>query len=746
MSDRPGALLGANPNTTTSMATLTLEEPGGDQASPRAAGALRCGPCALWPRQQTWLCVVPLLMGFVGLGLSLMLLKWIVVGSVQDYVPTDLVDAKGIGQDPIFLSKPSTLPKGLDTTTTTTAIDTAATGANAGTSSSSRAADGTGQRTRSGSPINHTSTERGGGQGSEGSGVNRAPHLHNQIGSRVPGLSPGSASTTMTTTTTIVTASTSARTSRPSAAKEPTPKSTTVRRGNGGNGSRQNSPPLSSTTQPPATISTLPASAKPTQRWTHGRSSKGPSSRPTRPHHRFRTLAPTNLTLRSEHFKPCPDKEMAFCLNDGECFIVETVAGVHRQCRCKERYHGLRCDQFVPKTDSILSDPTDELGIEFMESRETYQRQVLSIFSIAMGIGLLGVACVALYCRNKRQREKHLGEGRHLRDCSINASSLMTKSSPRPQCALRLEKCCKAHESSLPQGGSAAPIQSPPIASSQGGALPRGKRFRSGSLSLSPTQKKRGASHRSASCWTPPIVHSRNSLIGSRDSIQAYKHLKELEPAETDSETMKRCKSQMTRDHHHSAILSVQVESSPRQLLTMAAPSVVPCTRLDQGMVVLPLSPLANRTPPVPIIPSVQGQKNCEEGLDGADVHQAVGSEARLGSSEGPGYTLASPSKTVLGSGATSKHKSLVTYMTALGSGARTSRVNTVISVTALGPGGHSTEYRARLCPASAVAQREEPGRVLPLPLTWETVEDTGLHDPVTTESRGVACATSSAS
>uniref|UniRef100_A0AAY4ATJ1 EGF-like domain-containing protein n=1 Tax=Denticeps clupeoides TaxID=299321 RepID=A0AAY4ATJ1_9TELE len=70
------------------------------------------------------------------------------------------------------------------------------------------------------------------------------------------------------------------------------------------------------------------------------------------------TVAPTNLTLRSEHFKPCPDKEMAFCLNDGECFIVETVAGVHRQCRCKERYHGLRCDQFVPKTDSILSDPS----------------------------------------------------------------------------------------------------------------------------------------------------------------------------------------------------------------------------------------------------------------------------------------------------------------------------------------------------------------------------------------------------
>uniref|UniRef100_A0AAQ4RRZ7 EGF-like domain-containing protein n=1 Tax=Gasterosteus aculeatus aculeatus TaxID=481459 RepID=A0AAQ4RRZ7_GASAC len=65
------------------------------------------------------------------------------------------------------------------------------------------------------------------------------------------------------------------------------------------------------------------------------------------------------LHLRSEVFKPCvEDKDLAFCLNEGECSIIETVAGVHRHCRCKEGYHGLRCDQFVPKTDAILSDPS----------------------------------------------------------------------------------------------------------------------------------------------------------------------------------------------------------------------------------------------------------------------------------------------------------------------------------------------------------------------------------------------------
>uniref|UniRef100_A0A8C2BVZ2 EGF-like domain-containing protein n=1 Tax=Cyprinus carpio TaxID=7962 RepID=A0A8C2BVZ2_CYPCA len=72
-------------------------------------------------------------------------------------------------------------------------------------------------------------------------------------------------------------------------------------------------------------------------------------------------FAPTTSTVRSEFFKPCQDsQEMAFCLNEGECFIIETVAGVHRHCRCKEGYRGLRCDQFVPKTDSILSDPSIE--------------------------------------------------------------------------------------------------------------------------------------------------------------------------------------------------------------------------------------------------------------------------------------------------------------------------------------------------------------------------------------------------
>uniref|UniRef100_A0A8C2X5U2 Pro-neuregulin-3, membrane-bound isoform n=1 Tax=Cyclopterus lumpus TaxID=8103 RepID=A0A8C2X5U2_CYCLU len=59
----------------------------------------------------------------------------------------------------------------------------------------------------------------------------------------------------------------------------------------------------------------------------------------------------------SPHFKPCHEKDLAYCLNGGECFVIETLSGPHKHCKCREGYQGIRCDQFLPKTDSILSDP-----------------------------------------------------------------------------------------------------------------------------------------------------------------------------------------------------------------------------------------------------------------------------------------------------------------------------------------------------------------------------------------------------
>ena len=231
--------------------TMVLEEPegggssvGGEQASAPEPGNLPCGSCAQWPRPQTWLCVVPLFIGFIGLGLSLMLLKWIVVGSVQDYVPTDLVDAKGIGQDPIFLSKPSTIPKNPHTTT----------------SSSGPAVKVRSQPGTQPSALPTLVPSRW------------TPHLHNRI------------STRLTTTT--------ARTPHPPApaGRDVTPRSTTVRRPGPGNGRR--GAPSSTRVAPPSSSpspSNHPSLHGTARTWNRERTSKGPSVTPTRPHLHVKT-------------------------------------------------------------------------------------------------------------------------------------------------------------------------------------------------------------------------------------------------------------------------------------------------------------------------------------------------------------------------------------------------------------------------------------------------------------------------
>ncbi|TKS89612.1 Pro-neuregulin-3, membrane-bound isoform [Collichthys lucidus] len=50
------------------------------------------------------------------------------------------------------------------------------------------------------------------------------------------------------------------------------------------------------------------------------------------------------------------------------CKMNERVRKLQLLRGCKEGYHGLRCDQFVPKTDAILSDPTGlEQDIKYVD-------------------------------------------------------------------------------------------------------------------------------------------------------------------------------------------------------------------------------------------------------------------------------------------------------------------------------------------------------------------------------------------
>ncbi|XP_044939501.1 pro-neuregulin-3, membrane-bound isoform isoform X7 [Mustela lutreola] len=471
---------------------------GGGEGAAEPPRELRCSDCIVWNRQQTWLCVVPLFIGFIGLGLSLMLLKWIVVGSVKEYVPTDLVDSKGMGQDPFFLSKPSSFPKAMETTTTTTSTASPAT-PSAGGAASSRTP-------------NRISTRL--------TTITRAPTRF--PGHRVP-----------------IRASPRSTTARNTAAP-PTVLSTTAPFFSSSTpGSRPPVPGTPSTqampSWPTAAYATSSYLHDSTPSWTlspfqdaattSSSSSSSSSSTTTTPETttspKFHTT--TYSTERSEHFKPCRDKDLAYCLNDGECFVIETLTGSHKHCRCKEGYQGVRCDQFLPKTDSILSDPTDHLGIEFMESEEVYQRQVLSISCIIFGIVIVGMFCAAFYFKSKKQAkqiQEQLKEPQSGKNYSLKASSTMAKSENLAKNHVQLQSYSKAERhpvtalEKMMESSFASPQSFPEVPSPDRGSQSVKHHSRNLSSCCSPGQRS-GMLHRNAFRRTPPSPRSRlGGIVG----------------------------------------------------------------------------------------------------------------------------------------------------------------------------------------------------------------------------------------
>ncbi|XP_045639347.1 pro-neuregulin-3, membrane-bound isoform isoform X1 [Ursus americanus] len=479
---------------------------GGGEGAAEPPRELRCSDCIVWNRQQTWLCVVPLFIGFIGLGLSLMLLKWIVVGSVKEYVPTDLVDSKGMGQDPFFLSKPSSFPKAMETTTTTTSTASPAT-PSAGGAASSRTP-------------NRISTRL--------TTITRAPTRF--PGHRVP-----------------IRASPRSTTARNTAAP-PTVLSTTAPFFSSSTpGSRPPVPGTPSTqampSWPTAAYATSSYLHDSTPSWTlspfqdaattSSSSSSSSSSTTTTPETstspKFHTT--TYSTERSEHFKPCRDKDLAYCLNDGECFVIETLTGSHKHCRCKEGYQGVRCDQFLPKTDSILSDPTDHLGIEFMESEEVYQRQVLSISCIIFGIVIVGMFCAAFYFKSKKQAkqiQEQLKEPQNGKNYSLKASSTVAKAENLVKNHVQLQSYSKAERhpvtalEKMMESSFAGPQSFPEVPSPDRGSQSVKHHSRNLSSCCSPGQRS-GMLHRNAFRRTPPSPRSRlGGIVGP-----AYQQLEE---------------------------------------------------------------------------------------------------------------------------------------------------------------------------------------------------------------------------
>ncbi|KAM5241411.1 pro-neuregulin-3, membrane-bound isoform 6-T6 [Hipposideros larvatus] len=555
---------------------------GGGEGAAEPPRELRCSDCIVWNRQQTWLCVVPLFIGFIGLGLSLMLLKWIVVGSVKEYVPTDLVDSKGMGQDPFFLSKPSSFPKAMETTTATASATSPATPPAGGTASS---------RTP-----NRISTRL--------TTITRAPTRF--PGHRVP-----------------IRASPRSTTARNTAAP-PTVLSTTVPFFSSSTpGSRPPVPGTPSTqampSWPTAAFATSSYLHDSTPSWTlspfQDAAAAASSSSTTLASSPSTTTAPetstspkfhttTYSTERSEHFKPCRDKDLAYCLNDGECFVIETLTGSHKHCRCKEGYQGVRCDQFLPKTDSILSDPTDHLGIEFMESEEVYQRQVLSISCIIFGIIIVGMFCAAFYFKSKKQAkqiQEQLKEPQSGKNYSLKASSTMAKSESLVKNHVQLQNYSKAERhpvtalEKMMESSFAGPQSFPEVPSpDRGSQSVKHHRYSRGLSSCCSPGQRGGMLHRNAFRRTPPLPRSRlGGLVGP-----AYQQLEESRIPDQDTVPCQGYPSNGLKTQQNASI-NMQLPSRETNSYFNS---------LDQKNLMGYSSPRASS---VPIIPSVGLEETC---------------------------------------------------------------------------------------------------------------------------------------
>ncbi|XP_041086074.1 pro-neuregulin-1, membrane-bound isoform-like isoform X1 [Polyodon spathula] len=110
------------------------------------------------------------------------------------------------------------------------------------------------------------------------------------------------------------------------------------------------------------------------------------------------TTAPT---LGTGHVIKCSDSEKNYCVNGGECFILNTIPSKTKYlCRCPNEFTGDRCQNYV------MASFYKHLGIEFMEAEELYQKRVLTITGICIALLVVGIMCVVAYCKTKKQRKK----------------------------------------------------------------------------------------------------------------------------------------------------------------------------------------------------------------------------------------------------------------------------------------------------------------------------------------------------
>ncbi|XP_072351511.1 pro-neuregulin-1, membrane-bound isoform isoform X3 [Scyliorhinus torazame] len=101
----------------------------------------------------------------------------------------------------------------------------------------------------------------------------------------------------------------------------------------------------------------------------------------------FTTTSPTPW---SGHARPCNESDRHYCVNGGQCFVINGINKL--SCQCPNEFTGDRCQNYVMAS--------------FYKAEELYQKRVLTITGICIALLVVGIMCVVAYCKTKKQRKK----------------------------------------------------------------------------------------------------------------------------------------------------------------------------------------------------------------------------------------------------------------------------------------------------------------------------------------------------
>ncbi|XP_067901277.1 pro-neuregulin-1, membrane-bound isoform isoform X5 [Heterodontus francisci] len=105
------------------------------------------------------------------------------------------------------------------------------------------------------------------------------------------------------------------------------------------------------------------------------------------------TPATTSPTPWSGHARPCNESDRHYCVNGGQCFVINGINKL--SCQCDPGFTGERCTETVPMRVFIPE-----------QAEELYQKRVLTITGICIALLVVGIMCVVAYCKTKKQRKK----------------------------------------------------------------------------------------------------------------------------------------------------------------------------------------------------------------------------------------------------------------------------------------------------------------------------------------------------